>query len=451
MVLKKATSIGREKRPETWDLIRVIENAQHPRACGSPGLNFRSSRIIRCERKGLLTILANVKTEIRRLPVAFRFVIVLGVMSLFADVTYEGARSVNGQFLQSLGASALIVSTVAGLGELAGYGLRFLSGRWVDRGHAYWPITLFGYAINLLAVPALALAGHWLVAAALMLLERTGKAIRNPPRDAMLSHAAHEIGSGWAFGLHEALDETGAALGPLLVAFVLWSRGGYHIAFAMLLVPAMVSLALLLFARHLNPRPRDLEPVSHTIAMRGFAGDYWLLAAAGALTAAGFADFSLMAYHLAKHNILAQAAIPLLYALANGMNAASSLGLGRAFDARGPRVLAVTILLPLASAPLVFFGGVPAILLGIALWSLGVTVQETLFKAMLTSLVSAQRRASGFGTFDGMWGVASFAGSLLLGYLYDVSLVWLVTASVSLQVAAVPLVWLITRRRKSAR
>jgi hypothetical protein len=377
-------------------------------------------------------------------------VVAVGVMSLFADMTYEGARGVNGQFLNSLGATALIVSTVAGLGELAGYGLRFLSGRWADRTHAYWPIAIFGYVVNLLAVPALALTHHWPAAAALMLLERTGKAIRNPPRDAMLSHAAHGVGAGWAFGLHEALDETGAALGPLLVALVLWLRRGYHVAFAVLLAPALVSLALLLVARRLNPRPRDLESASHAVAVRGFGRRYWLFAAAGALTAAGFADFSLMAYHLARHDVLTEASIPLLYALANGLNAAASLGLGRAFDSWGPHVLSVAILLPLASAPLVFLGAAPAILVGIVLWSVGVTVQQSLFKAMLTTLVSVDRRATGFGTFDGLWGLASFGGSVLLGYLYGVSLAWLVAASVTLQVLAVPGVWLVTRGRDPA-
>jgi predicted MFS family arabinose efflux permease len=379
-------------------------------------------------------------------PRAFWFVVLVGVMSLFADVTYEGARGVNGQFLGSLGASALVVSAVAGLGELAGYGLRFVSGRWVDRGHGYWPMTFFGYFVNLLAVPALALAGNWPLAAGLMLLERTGKAIRSPPRDAMLSHAAHGIGAGWAFGLHAALDETGAALGPLLVALVLWRRGGYSLAYACLLAPALVALALLFAARRLNPRPRDLEPASHAPAVAGFGRRYWTFTGAGALIAAGFADFSLMSFHLSKHGVMAEAAIPLLYALANGMNAASSLALGRAFDRWGPHVLSVAVVLPLASAPLVFFGGAPLVLTGMALWSLGVTVQQSLFKAMLTSIVGASRRASGFGTFDGVWGVASFAGSLLLGYLYDVSLGALVAASVALQVAAVPAVWLVTRR-----
>lgn len=383
-------------------------------------------------------------------PRAFWFVVLVGVMSLFADMTYEGARAINGQFLKSLGATALLVSTVAGLGELAGYGLRFLSGRWADRTRAYWPIAIFGYVVNLLAVPALALADHWLPAATLMLLERTGKGIRNPPRDAMLSHAAHRIGAGWAFGLHEALDETGAALGPLLVALVLWLRRGYHAAYAVLLVPALVSLALLLVARRLNPRPAELEPAGPAVAMRGFGERYWVFAIAAALTAAGFADFSLMAYHLSKHDVLHEARIPLLYALANGLNAVSSLGLGRAFDTWGPRVLSIAILLPLASGPLVFFGGASGVLAGIVLWSLGVTVQQSLFKAMLTSLIGASRRATGFGTFDGIWGLASFGGGVLLGYLYDVNLAWMVAISVSLQVVAVPLIWFVARIRAVA-
>ncbi len=384
-------------------------------------------------------------------PRAFWFVILIGVLSLFADITYEGARGVNGQFLESLGASALVVSAVAGLGELAGYGLRFLSGRWVDRGHAYWPITIVGYFINLLAVPALALAGNWPVAAALMLAERTGKAIRNPPRDAMLSHAAHRIGAGWAFGLHEALDETGAALGPLLVSLVVWKHGGFHTAYALLLLPAFVALMLLFGARRLNPNPRDLEPVVSAPGVSGLGRRFWIFAIGGALVAAGFADFSLIAFHLAKHGIMAAATIPLLYALANGQNALSSLVLGRAFDSWGPRVLAVAIVLPPASTLFAFSGTAPWVIAGMLLWSLGVTVQEGLFKAMLTRIVGADRRALAFGTFDGVWGLASFAGSLLLGRLYDVGIGPLVAVSIGLQVLAIPAVWMVARRGDTER
>ncbi|MEK7699337.1 MAG: MFS transporter, partial [Planctomycetota bacterium] len=138
---------------------------------------------------------------------ALRFIVLLGIVSLFADMTYEGARSINGPYLAVLGASATTVGIIAGLGELIGHSLRLVSGYITDRIGRYWAITLFGYAINMIAVPAIALAGRWEIAAILMVTERIGKAIRTPARDAMLSHATREIGRGKGFGLHEALDQ----------------------------------------------------------------------------------------------------------------------------------------------------------------------------------------------------------------------------------------------------
>lgn len=377
---------------------------------------------------------------------AFRFVVVVGVLSLFADVVYEGAHAINGQFLQSLGASAFIVGAVAGLGELAAYGLRFVSGRLADRTRSYWAITIVGYFVNLLAVPLLALADAWPLAAVLMLLERAGKAIRNPPRDAIFSHAAKTVGEGWAWGLHEALDETGAALGPLIVAGVLWLRGGFHLAYAILVVPAVISLSVLLYARRVNPRPEELEPAHVAAGTRGFSRTFWLMVVAGALTGAGFADFSLIAYHASKTGLLAQATLPLLYGLANAANAVASLGLGRAFDRKGPVILALGVLVPLAATPLVFASASSMFVVGILLWGLSVTVQQSLFKAMLTRLLPRERRATGFGTFDAAWGVASFLGGLLLGWLYDVRPFALVAAAMALLALAVPPAWLAVRQ-----
>ena len=149
---------------------------------------------------------------------AIRFIVALGTISLFADVTYEGARSINGPFLGTLGASAAVVGIVSGAGELAGYLLRLFSGFAVDRTRAYWTLTIVGYTINLLAVPCMALAGHWGFAAALIIAERAGKAVRTPARDVMLSQASKIVGRGWGFGLHEFMDQLGAFMGPLLVA-----------------------------------------------------------------------------------------------------------------------------------------------------------------------------------------------------------------------------------------
>jgi MFS family permease len=164
-------------------------------------------------------------------------------MSFFADFTYEGSRSIIGQYLGLLGAGALAISMVTGFGELLGYGLRLFSGRGADRTGRYWPITIGGYILQMSVVPLLALAGSWQVAALLIILERVGKATRNPPRDAMLSHAAKQMGYGWGFGVHEALDQFGALFGPLLVAVILATNNhDYKTAFAALAVPAAITV-----------------------------------------------------------------------------------------------------------------------------------------------------------------------------------------------------------------
>ena len=187
---------------------------------------------------------------------ALRFVLLVGVMSFFADFTYEGSRSVIGPYLGTLGAGALAISVISGLGEFLGYGLRLFSGRGADRTGRYWPITIGGYVVQMAAVPLLALAGNWEVAALLIIAERVGKATRNPPRDAMLSHAAREMGYGWGFGVHEALDQFGAMFGPLLVALILAvSQHDYQLAFAALAVPGVITLSLVLVARRFFPRP----------------------------------------------------------------------------------------------------------------------------------------------------------------------------------------------------
>lgn len=241
---------------------------------------------------------------------AIGFVIFIGLTSLFADMTYEGARSINGPFLALLGASATIVGFVSGFGELAGYAVRFASGIWCDRTGRYWPIVFIGYGINLLAVPALALIDHWPLAAALMILERIGKGIRTPVRDTMLSHATQQMGRGWGFGLHEAMDQTGATIGPLIVSAVLYFRHDYAASYGVLLIPAVLALIVLTTASRLYPRPRDLEARVPKPTTQGVPRSYWLYLAAAALVALGFADFPLIAFHFEKTGIVPTAWIP---------------------------------------------------------------------------------------------------------------------------------------------
>jgi len=371
---------------------------------------------------------------------ALKFVVLLGIISLFADMTYEGARSITGPYLAFLGANALTVGFVSGFGELIGYSLRMFSGYLADRTGKYWPITIFGYVCNLLAVPLLALAGHWWFAATLMILERMGKAIRTPPRDAMLSYAGQQTGMGWGFGLHEALDQLGAMLGPLIVAAVLYFQHSYREGFAILLIPALLSLSLLMAARYFYPHPHELAAQTNNLEIKEVQGKaFWLYLAGAALIAAGFADFPLIAYHFAKANILSPVWIPIAYAIAMGVDGLAALLFGHLYDKNGFVILIFITIVSSLFAPLVFFGSFAFAMLGIVLWSIGVGAHESLMRAIVAKMIPAEKRASAYGVFNMGYGIAWFAGSIIMGALYDISIMWLVIFSIIIQLMSVPL------------
>ncbi|HET9419072.1 MAG TPA: MFS transporter [Chthoniobacterales bacterium] len=364
----------------------------------------------------------------------------MGVANFFADLTYEGARGITGPFLASLGASATVVGFVAGFGELVGYSLRSVTGYFADRTRKYWLVTFVGYVINMLAVPALALAGNWPVAAGFIVAERTGRAIRKPSVEAMLSDAGKSIGSGWAFGLNEALDQAGAMLGPLLIALVLFRGRNYQSAFALLLISAILCLGIVAVARLSHGRSQSVErAASPTLAMPLSLMPYWIYVAAGALIAAGFADFSLIGFHFRKASVVSDGVIPIYYAAAMGTGAVGSLLFGRLLDKLGQKVIVFVFLVSALFAPCVFLGNSVVAFAGMALWGLSMGAQDSLLKAVLTPVVPAGKRSRAFGLFDTVYGVAWFLGSALMGFLYDKSIVALVLFSVVLQVAALPL------------
>jgi predicted MFS family arabinose efflux permease len=378
---------------------------------------------------------------------ALKFVLMVGVMSFFADFTYEGSRSVIGPYLGALGAGALAISVISGLGEFLGYGLRLFSGRGADRTGRYWPITIGGYVVQMAAVPLLALAGSWQVAALLIIAERVGKATRNPPRDAMLSHAARGMGYGWGFGVHEALDQFGATFGPLLIALVLSvSRHDYKLAFAALAVPAAISLSLVLVARRFFPRPQDLSAGPAEVSTSGLSRVFWLYLAGAALAAAGFADFPLIAFHFQQARTASTPLVPVFYAVAMAVSGTGSLIFGRLFDRGGIGVLIPLTVAAAAYAPLVFLGGLWAGLAGVALWGLGMGVQESLIPAAVAPMVAPDRRASAYGLFTGFYGTAWVLGSVAIGALFSVSLGAVTAFAVATQLAAVPFIVMVRRR-----
>jgi MFS family permease len=370
---------------------------------------------------------------------ALRFVVLLGIVSLFADMTYEGARSITGPYLAVLGASATTVGIVAGFGELIGYLLRLASGYLADRTQRYWLITIIGYAINLLAVPALALAGHWTLAALLIVLERTGKAIRTPARDAMLSHATAEMGRGWGFGLHEALDQAGATVGPLIVAAVLYFKEGYSTAFASLLVPALLALVLLTVARFLYPRPQSLETLTPKWEAKGFGKAYWVYLAAVSCIALGYADYPLIAYHFEKTDGVPSDWIAVFYAVAMAVDALAALVFGYWYDRLGIKILVVAAMLSALFAPLVFLGDFSIALAGVVFWGIGMGAQESIMRAAIAAMSPKDRRGTAYGFFNMSFGLFWFAGSAFMGFLYDISIPALIAFSVAAQLISLPL------------
>jgi predicted MFS family arabinose efflux permease len=379
---------------------------------------------------------------------ALQFVVIIGIANFFADFTYEGARAIVGQFLGSLGASAAIIGFVAGLGELMGYGLRSVSGYFADKSHRHWAFAFLGYTINMLAVPALALATRWPLASALVVSERVGRGIRKPTVEAMLSYAGRSIGAGWVFGLNEALDQAGATIGPLLVALILYLNGGFRTGFGVLIIPALLCLVTLLAARLLHPRPHELEQdAGHTFATKKLTGAYWIYLVAGSLIAAGFADFALIGFHFHKANTVPANLIPVFYAVAMASSALASIPLGRLFDRFGPNISLFAFVISAAAAPFVFLGSFAFALMGMVFWGIGMSAQGSLFQAMLTNVIPAQKRSTAFGLFDTGYGIAWFLGSAVMGLLYDRSILAVALFSVVLQLAALPVFFIANTKR----
>jgi MFS family permease len=377
---------------------------------------------------------------------AIAFVLLIGIASLLADVATEGARSVTGSYLGALGASATAIGVIAGLAELTGYGLRAFFGRITDRTGRYWTMTLIGFGINAIAVPLLALAGNWWMAASLIVLEKLGRAIRGPARDAMISHVTVKVGRGWAFGVQEALASVGGMLGPIIVITVLTLHGSYQLGFEILVIPALLAIIVILRARRLNPRPRDVEGKCMRADFRtSLPRAFWLYAFAGALIAAGYADFPLVAFHLNGLYQTPLDIIPLLYALAMGVDAISALLFGWLYDRIGMTSLIVATSIA-ALFPIVgFVDDTGLIFLAMVLYGIGFGAQESVMRAIVADLAPVCRRATAFGYYNALFGLFWFAGSVTMGALYDVSLVWMVAFSLVIQLTAIPFLIYVAR------
>jgi MFS family permease len=388
---------------------------------------------------------------------AYAFIILIGIVSLFSDLTHEGARSIIGPYLGLLGASAATIGFISGFGEFIGYALRLVTGVISDKTKKYWTMTIIGYALNLIAIPLLALVPEngWIYACGLILLERFGKAIRNPSKSTLVSFAASEVGAGKGFALMEALDQIGAFLGPVMLFLILTVKGsentrdGYIIGFLALGVTAVLALSVLLIARKLYPNPHEFDKGKDEAGPVQFAKPFWYYMAAISMIAFGFADFPLMSYHLVRQNLFADNLIPILYAAAMGIDAVAALIFGWMYDKKGVKSLIYAVALSAFFAPLVFLtASKPLIITGVLLWGIGMGAQESILKSTVTSLVAKNRRATAFGIFNTGFGLFWFLGSYLMGLLYDRSLAGLVVLSIIAQLVAIPLLLQVTGSMK---
>jgi MFS family permease len=390
--------------------------------------------------------MAKARLSISSASPAFTFVLTMGVVNLFGDITYEGGASINGPFMASLGAGAAVVSITAGVGEFLGYALRSVAGYLADKTGKYWLITFIGYGINLFAVPAMALAGNWQIAAGLILAERIGRAMRKPTVEAMLSYTTGELGKGWVYAVNTALDEIGATIGPLFIALVLLLNGDYRAGYALLLISALLALASVVVARIVFPLPSHLE-AGRTARATGFTQSYWLYMVAGALFAAGLMSFELISYHLSTTKTVGDHWIPLFLAISTAFGVIASLVLGKLYDQVGLPVVLVAVVLSALFSPFVFLGGFYLVLLGMLLWGIGYATQDTLLKAIVAGVLPGGQRNLAFGLYYAGYGVGWLVGSVATGLLYEQSRLALIVFAIAIPLASLP-VFIIARRKE---
>jgi hypothetical protein len=391
----------------------------------------------------------------------WRAVVGFGVVSLTADMVYEGARSVTGPLLATLGASAVLVGLVTGAGEAMALVLRLAFGSWADRSGRYWSLTFAGYALTAVSVPALAftpfLGGAGLaVACILILAERTGKAVRSPSKTALLAHAAGAVGLGRGFAVHKALDQVGAFAGPLAVAAVAALTGALWPALAGLVVPGVIALLVLVWIRRRigDPVSRlpDYDAAAAEPAQRAAPGRlptrFWLFACAAGASTAGLVTFGVIAYHLTTDHVVSVAAVPIIYAVAMATEAVAALATGWLFDRINGRVLLVLPFLVAAVPGLAFTNSLSAVIVGVVLWGAANGVQDSTVKALVADLVPPARRATAYGVFAAVQGSAAVGGGAMAGALYSRSLPALIAAVGLTQVAALILLVVTLRRRE---
>ena len=388
---------------------------------------------------------------------AMAFIVLMGIVSLFSDMTHEGARSILGEYLNLAGASAATIGFVSGFGELCGYSLRLLSGFIADKTKKYWTLVIAGYTLQVLAIPALALIPEngWIIACGLIIMERVGKAVKKPAKNTLVSFAASEVGTGKGFAFQEFLDQLGAFLGPVILFVIAAVKGTgslfstYRVCFAILGIPALITIALVVFSWIRYPNPEMFEKTKEEAKEFHLKKSFLYYMIAICLFAFGFADFTLITLHAAKMQAFPDSTLSLLYAAAMAVDAFAALFFGWLFDRVGLKALIVSTICSAFFSCFIFITASPVLIgIGIVLWGIGMGAQESIMKAAVSKIIPRFMRSTGFGIFETGFGIAWFLGSWILGTLYDLNPHSLVTVSVIAQLMAVVFYVICMKRQK---
>ena len=410
---------------------------------------------------------------------ALKFIILFGIISLFADMTYEGGRSITGPYLYILGVNAVLIGFISGFGEFVGYGIRIIFGAIADRTEKYWNFIILGYILNLIAVPLLAFANQWEIAIVLIIVERFGKSIRSPSKDVMLSHASSQTGRGIGFGIHEAMDQIGAIIGPLIIAGILITKNNnYSIGFGILIIPALISLSVLFFTKKFYPNTTQFEDNSRkansSALLKNISDDrnqiknkkerikieiykifktkfsisykYYLLFIITSI--AGYANFQIISFHFKNSSTIPEVQIPIFFAIAMASSGLSALISGRIFDKKGLLTLSIVPILTIPITPLAFSNNQIEVLASIILWGIVMGIQETIIRAAIPTLIPNLKRGTAYGIFNFAYGLSWFCGSTVMGILYNISIQYIILFSIIIEIISFPLLYKVIKETK---
>jgi len=392
---------------------------------------------------------------------ALHLILLLGLVSLFGDIVYEGARSVNGPYLKTLAANAAVVGLVAGIGEFLGYALRLFSGYFSDKTKAYWIFVFLGYGM-LVTVPLLSLAGIWQIAAILIVLERIGKALRSPAADTIVSLGSKQIGTGLGFGLREVMDQIGAITGPLIFTGLFMFMGtkditiaDYQRGYGLLWIPFLLVIICVILAYIRMPYPAQLEnSIKKEQGSDRLSKVFWLYTLFSFVATLGFANFVLLGYHFKAQRIIPDAGIPFFYAVAMGIDAVVALSIGKIYDVlknkknnekAGLNTLIIIPFLSLLIPIFAFSKNYILALIGVFIWGVVMGAHETIMKSAIADLTPLEKRGTGYGIFNTVYGLAMFIGSALMGLLYEYSIPALIGVATALEIFAIPLFFIMRR------